>query len=131
MMLVSILSRGHSMHNIHKLSNLPNQKTINSIALLGHQFISKELEFDILLIQLEELIAESNFMIEHDNSAWMEKRGHDFINNPKLFAQAPLTYVCAFLSELFKNSEADEIESSVQPIVIYQALKRLQDFKLH
>ena len=119
------------MHNIHKLSNLPSQKTINSIALLGQKFTSQKIEFTNLLVELETLIDESNFMIEHDNSQWMAKRGRDFFNNPKLFVQAPLTYVCAFLSELFKNREADEIESEIPPLVLYQALRRLQDFKLH
>lgn len=119
------------MHNIHKLSNLPCQNTINSIALLGQQFTSKQLQFDHLLIQLEAIMNDSKFMIEQDNSIWMSKRGRDFFNNPKLFAQAPLTYVCAFLSELFKNFDAENIESRVNPAVLHQALKRLQDFKLH
>jgi hypothetical protein len=118
------------MQNIHKISNLPNQKTINSIALLGEKFTSQQLEFPHLLVQLEALIKESKFMRDHDNSLWMTKRGRDFFNNPKLFAQAPLTYVCAFLSELFKSREKEETLAEIPETVLQQALIRLQDFKL-
>jgi len=129
--MLVLLLKGHGMHNIHKISNLPNQHTINSIALLGHQFTSQKLQFDHLLVKLEALFVDSKFMVGRDNSLWMAKRGRDFFNNPNLFSQAPLTYVCAFLSELFKNTEIDEIELRVEPLVLFQALKRLQDFMLH
>ncbi|MCP4326333.1 MAG: hypothetical protein GY787_31750 [Alteromonadales bacterium] len=118
------------MYNIHKLSNLPSQCTINSIAFLGHEFTSQQLEFEQVVNKLKILFNDSKFMLGRDNSIWMNIRGHDFFNNPKLFAQAPLTYVCAFLSELFKSYEPEEIKSRVQPAVLYQALKRLQDFIL-
>jgi len=119
------------MQNIHKISNLPNQKTINSIALLGNKFLSQQIEFPHLIIQLEALIQESKFMLEHDNSLWMLKRGRDFFNNPKLFAQAPLTYICAFLSELFKNQQEGKMQLETSQPALHQALIRLQDFKLH
>ncbi len=70
-------------------------------------------------------------MKEHDNSVWMQRCGCDFFANPKLFVNAPLTYLCAFLGELFNNYEVKEIQEKVAAPVIEQALLRLNAFRLH
>ncbi|WP_022941291.1 hypothetical protein [Psychromonas hadalis] len=60
-------------------------------------------KFDVkkLLIFLKKTIFKYHFMIAQDNVEWVVKRGVDYFNNSKLFALAPLSYVCAFISEIF------------------------------
>ncbi len=93
------------MNNIHNLTILPKQQAINSVAALSQDFNSYSTDLSALLTKLKETILESKFMFGQNNSAWMSKRGRDFLANPKLFAYAPLTYICAFLGELFNNFE--------------------------
>ena len=67
-------------------------------------------------------------MTEQDNWQWALTRGIDYFEKPQLFAQAPLTYVCAFISEIFKNFEIEEIHRRLPKAVLQQALARLAFF---
>ncbi|MCG6200920.1 hypothetical protein [Psychromonas antarctica] len=119
------------MSNIHTTNILPNQKTINSLAALSATFKAKQSDTTALLTHLKETILETKFMDTHDDPIWMATCGCDFIANPKLFAVAPLTYICVFLGELFNNLEIDEIQERVSFQVIEQALLRLTAFKMN
>jgi len=118
------------MSNVHAISILPNQQSINSIAALSDEFYAKPFDLIVLLAHLKRAIKETEFMDSQDHSIWMATRGCDYIANPKLFAVAPLTYICAFLGELFNNFDIEEIQERIPPQVIEQALLRLNAFKL-
>ena len=118
------------MDNIHNLKILPEQQAINSVAALSREFHSDSLDLSTSLTKLKETITESRFMFGQNNAEWMLKRGTDFLANPKLFAYAPLTYICAFLGEIFNNSEINKIQEQIPHSVIQHALARLDDFKL-
>ncbi|WP_019613588.1 hypothetical protein [Psychromonas ossibalaenae] len=119
------------MTNIHKLAILPNQQSINLLAAFSNEFNSQHFDFTTVLSKLKKTILDSEFMNKHNNATWMATRGQDFLANPKLFASAPLTYICVFLGELFNNAEVAEIQEKISPNVIEHALKRLNDFKLN
>ncbi|MEG3754861.1 hypothetical protein [Psychromonas arctica] len=117
------------MSNIHQLNNLPKQATINLIASYKGDFESDYFDYHQLLEKLQSVILRGHFMDQEDNAAWMSHRGCDYLSNPKLFAHAPLTYLCAFLSETFKKNSLNDIEKTVAPAVFNAVLTRLNDFK--
>jgi len=117
------------MSNIHQLDNLPKQTTINLIASYRSDFGHKDFSYHQLLEKLQHIIIRHHFMDKEDNAAWMNHRGNDYLSNPKLFAHAPLTYLCAFLSETFKHNHLKQIEKKISPNVFEAILKRLNDFK--
>lgn len=119
------------MHNIHNIAILPKQQVINSMATFSHEFNVKTFNFSLFLKKLKQAFSDMSFMSGQNNALWMSKRGGDFLTNPKLFAVAPLTYICAFLSELFNHYKIDEIERDIPKNVIQHALLRLNDFKSH
>lgn len=119
------------MHNIHSLTILPKQHTINLIADISGDFSKPQINLQDLLIKLKKSIIDSQFMQGYSDAVWMAKRGADFLANPKLFAYAPLTYICVFLGELFNNFEIKEIQERIPKEVIHYALIRLNDFKIH
>lgn len=121
------------MGSIHNLTILPEQQVINSVAELRREFNSDSFHLPVFLTKLKETIIESEFISSQNNgdwmSNWMSKRGPDFLANPKLFACAPLTYICVFLREIFHNFEVKEIQEQIPQKVIEHALARLDDFK--
>lgn len=117
------------MNSVHNLRILPTQQAINSVAALSQEFNSESFNLSLFLIKLKETIIESEFMSGQNNALWMSKRGTDFLANPKLFACAPLTYICVFLGEVFHNAEVKEIQERIPLAVIQHALTRLDDFK--
>jgi len=117
------------MDNIHQLNTLPEQKTINLIASYSNDFERENFDYHQLLEKLNNAILLSHFMEQQDNSAWMSHRGNDYLANPKLFAHAPLTYLCAFLSEIFRHNKLNEIERNIEANTFKTVLKRLNDFK--
>ena len=119
------------MHNIHSTAILPKQQVINSMATFSQEFNTQPFNFSLFLNKLKQAFLDMSFMSGQNNTLWMSKRGKDFLANPKLFAVAPLTYICAFLSELFNRYEIDEIERDIPENVIQHALLRLNDFKSH
>lgn len=116
------------MNNVHNLRILPNQQAINSVAALSREFNSDAFNLSVFLIKLQETIIESEFMSGQDNAIWMSTRGNDFLANPKLFIYAPLTYICAFLGEIFHKFDIKEIQEQIPQPAIEQALARLNDF---
>ncbi len=117
------------MQDIHQLAILPNQKAINSVAALSKLFSANQFEFSTLLSMFKHAVLSSGFMSGQDNSEWMATRGCNYIANPKLFATAPLTYVCVFIGELFNKLELEEIQQRVSAAVIENVLLRLANFK--
>lgn len=117
------------MTNIHHLDTLPSQNTINLIASYSQEFDNKRFNYQQLLTKIHATIVCNHFMEQQDNARWMIHQGNDYINNPMLFRNAPLTYICAFLSELFKRGKVKDIEKKISPNIIKAALKRLTDFK--
>lgn len=117
------------MTNIHSLSILPKQASINSVASFSDEFSKKDFNYPTLLEKMGVVIAKNNFMKEQDNSNWVSTRGSDYLYNPKLFAYAPLTHVCAFLGEAFKAVDTDRVKKSCPANVLQHALTRLKDFK--
>ena len=67
-------------------------------------------------------------MNKHDNAKWMRNCGSDYLTNPKLFCHAPLTYICAFLGELFNSYELEQLEDKLTPQILKCALTRLDQF---
>ena len=116
------------MPHIHTLKFLPSREAINSISAFNDLLQNENVDFETLLIELKKSVFTNNFMIEQDNWQWLVTRGIDYFENSKLFAQAPLTYVCAFISEIFKNFEVEEINRRLPQAVLHQALARLAFF---
>ena len=119
------------MKTIHDLTIIPKQQVLNSVAAFDIKFDANSTELTVVLTKIKTTISESKFMQGQNHSVWMSTRGADFIANPKLFACAPLTYVCAFLGELFNNFDVEEIQKIASQEVIQQALVRLNEFQLH
>jgi hypothetical protein len=117
------------MCNIHALEIIPSQETIDSIAIYHIEFENESFDYNELLSKLKHVIHELNFMEKHDNAEWMQQRGSDYLTNPKLFAHVPLTYLCAFLGELFKTYELEELQEKLTPQILKCALTRLDHFK--
>lgn len=116
------------MQYIHSVKTLPSQQAIQSVSVYSNQFDQKDFDFQTLLISLKETIFRNSFMIESDHYLWASTRGRDYLDNPKLFAQAPLTHVCAFIGEIFKNFDIDEINRRLPSHVLQKALIRLNSF---
>lgn len=116
------------MTQIHSLKFLPEQSLINSIASYSDEFMAKDFNYFNVVEKLKATILNNNFMTEQDNWNWAKTRGSDYFHNPKLFALAPLTYVCAFLSEVFKNFDVEQINTLCPANVLQQALLRLKSF---
>lgn len=117
------------MSNIHAIEIIPSQASINSIAAYRTEFDSESIDYKALLAKLKNIIQELGFMKKHDNAQWMQHRGSDYLTNPKLFCNAPLTYLCAFLGELFNTYELEELQIKLTPQILKCALTRLEQFK--
>lgn len=117
------------MSNLHQLDILPEQSTINLIASYSAEFERDAFNYQQLLEKVNNTIRCNNFMDQEDNAIWMAYEGNDYLRNPHLFANAPLTYLCAFLSESFKHREVQDIEKEISPYILQAILKRLNDFK--
>lgn len=117
------------MTNIHCLTMLPEQSKINNVASVNQDFSKKDFKYLELLKKLKGVIVANNFLLDQDNSKWVKTRGCDYLHNPKLFAYAPLTHVCAFLSEICKHNDPDRIKLRYPEPVLRQALSRLNHFK--
>jgi hypothetical protein len=117
------------MHNIHALEIIPSQAVINSIAAYRTKLDNQSIDYKELLTELKNIIHELGFMEKHDNAQWMQKRGCDSLSNPKLFYNAPLTYICAFLGELFNTYEINDLQKKLTPQILECALTRLGQFK--
>lgn len=119
------------MTDIHDLHILPNQTSIDCIAIYRQEFDKKDLDYTLLLAQLKSSISTHCFMGKYDNSEWMRKRGADYLANPSLFEHAPLTYLCVFLAEIFKKYEQPELADKLTPQILKSALTRLSEFESH
>lgn len=117
------------MCNIHAIEIIPSQASIDLIAIYRAEFDKESLDYKELLGTLKNVIHELGFMEAHDNADWLQKRGTDYLSNPKLFCNAPLTYICAFLGELFNTYELEELEEKLTPQILECALTRLEKFK--
>lgn len=119
------------MADIHALHSLPSQAAINSIAIYRFEFDRNPFNYTLLLKKLQKTFTELNFMNTQDNAIWMRERGGDYLSNPKLFCQAPLTYLCAFLGEIFKQYDLPELQEKLTPRILKSALTRLAEFRLY
>jgi hypothetical protein len=117
------------MCNIHEIEMIPNQVTINSIAAYRSKFDEEPVDYIELLVKLKGIIHELGFMEKHDNAKWMQQYGNDYLSNPKLFNNAPLTYICAILGELFNTYDINELQKKLTPQILESALTRLAQFK--
>lgn len=118
------------MNNVYALHILPTQQAINSIASYHLEFEKEPLDYRTLLGKLKKAIYELDFICKHDNADWLRNRGSDFLANPKLFSQAPLTYLCAFLSEIFKKYDLSELQEKLSPAILKCLLTRLEEFRV-
>ncbi|MCP4321202.1 MAG: hypothetical protein GY951_11835 [Psychromonas sp.] len=116
------------MCNIHAVEIIPSQTAIDSIAFYQTEFDNESFDYNELLSKLKNVIHDLGFMKHHDNTEWMQKRGSDYLTNPKLFCNAPLTYICAFLGELFNKNELNELHEKLTPQILKCALTRLKQF---
>ncbi|WP_022941542.1 hypothetical protein [Psychromonas hadalis] len=116
------------MCNIHAIEIIPSQAAIDSIAIYRAEFDNESFDYQELLGKLKNVIHELGFMKKHDNAQWMQQRGGDYLTNPKLFCNAPLTHLCAFLGELFNKYELDELQEKLAPHILKCALTRLEQF---
>lgn len=117
------------MCNIHAMEIIPSQVAINSIAHYRDEFDNNDVDYPLLLANLKRAITEQAFMQNHDTSEWMQQRGVDYLSNPKLFCNAPLTHLCAFLGTLFNSYELDDLHDKLSPEILKCALTRLEQFK--
>lgn len=118
------------MDNLHALNTLPSQGAINSIATYRLEFEKESLDYKKLLSKLNKAISDLKFMYDHDNSDWLRNIGSDYLSNPTLFAQAPLTYLCVFLSEIFKKYDLPELQEKLSPTILESVLIRFEEFKI-
>lgn len=119
------------MQNIHSLKHLPSQHAIDLIADYHDELKTKKLNYQQLLGKLKKDLYRLGFMLNVDNTIWMETRGNDYLSNPKLFDNAPLTYICTVLSEVFKEDNLAELAEKLPAITLKKVLIRLNEFKLH
>ncbi|MEH6451718.1 MAG: hypothetical protein V7782_01640 [Psychromonas sp.] len=119
------------MSNIHSINGLPSQSAIDLIASYRAEFEKTTYDYALLLSKLKQDILKLEFMCQQDNQIWMMRRGRDYLDNPKLFNHAPLTYICVFLGEIFKEEDLNELEEKLTPEILENALIRLYEFKLH
>lgn len=119
------------MSDIHALNILPSQAAIDSIATYRLEFDKDPFNYTQLLRRLKKTFYELNFMYKYDNANWMREKGRDYLNNPKLFSHAPLTYLCIFLGEMFKTYDLQELQETMNPYILECALIRLQEFRLN
>ena len=99
--------------------------------LYHSEFDKKNIDYMTLLQKIETTMVELNFMRTHDNAQWMQQRGADYLTNPKLFKHAPLTYLCAFLAEIFKQYDVETLPNKLSPHTLKSLLSRLNEFKPH
>lgn len=116
------------MPKIHSLHILPEQSLIDSVASYGEEFSKESFNYCTVVNQINNLIKNNDFMTTQDHADWAKTRGKDYLYNPKLFVYAPLTYVCAFISELFKTFTVDKILAVCPEHVLHQALLRMKTF---
>jgi len=116
------------MCNIHAMEIIPSQASINSIATYRTEFDNESLNYNELLKNLRNTVHKLEFMNSHNTTEWMQKRGIDYFTNPKLFVNAPLTCLCAFLGELFNRYELEELQARLPPDILKSALTRLEQF---
>jgi len=119
------------MQNIHNLKHLPSQYAIDLIADYHNEFQQNNLNYQQLLGTLQKDLCRLGFMLNADNQIWMLTRGNDYLSNPRLFENAPLTYICTVLSEVFKENDLIELAEKLPASALKQALVRLNEFKLH
>lgn len=119
------------MSDVHALNILPSQAAIDSIATYRLAFDKDPFNYAQLLGNLQKTFYEHNFMCNYDNTHWMREKGRDYLNNPKLFSHAPLTYLCIFLGEMFKTYDLPELQETMTPHILECALIRLQEFRLN
>jgi len=119
------------MHNIHSLKHLPSQYAIDLIAAYHNEFQQNNINYQQLLGKLKKDLCRLGFMLNADNQIWMLTRGNDYLSNPRLFDNAPLTYICTVLSEVFKENDLTELAEKLPANALKQALVRLNEFKLH
>ncbi|MFO6425315.1 hypothetical protein [Motilimonas sp. KMU-193] len=118
------------MNDIHKLEILPGSQALASVA--AFQNLSSDLnDYRMQLVDLHQTMIKSGFTISVDAAEWVRERGRDYLHNPKLFENAPLTYVCTLLCELFKSRSIDDISKTISPATLNTMLARLNSFKLH
>ncbi|WP_019613063.1 hypothetical protein [Psychromonas ossibalaenae] len=118
------------MGKIYNISLLPNQQAISSVANLSHEFEQAHVNLNNSLFKLKQTISESGFMEDQDYRDWFYTHGCDYSANPKLFAQAPLNFTCAYLSEIFKRYKIEQISSDSSTTAIKRALLRLDTFRI-
>lgn len=119
------------MSNIHSVNGLPSQSAIDLIASFRAEFEDPSFDYPLILSKLKQEISSLQFMYQQDNQIWMMRRGKDYLDNPKLFSHAPLTYLCTFLGEVFKEEDLTQLEEKLSPVALENALIRLYEFKLH
>lgn len=119
------------MTNIHSLSDMPSQFAIDAIANYQYELEMDKLNYTNLLAKLKNDMDSLGFVFEDDNQIWMLRRGNDYLLNPKLFNHTPLTYICIFLTEVFKEKDIDKLAQKLPPATLQMALERLNEFKLH
>lgn len=116
------------MNNIHTLKFLPSTQVIQNVSAFSVPLANDNLDFEEILVSLKKIVFKHDFISKQDNSRWASLHGSDYLENPKLFAQAPLTYVWAFISEFFKRYEVEEISKRLPKAVLQKALSRLAVF---
>lgn len=126
-----IKSEAYKMQDIHSLNHLPSQYVIDSIANYQSELNKDHLDYKLVLKRFKRDLQRLGFTPESDNQIWMLRRGNDYLANPKLFEHAPLTYLCIFISEVFKEDNLDKLAEKLPATTFKQVLTRLYDFKLH
>ena len=119
------------MNDIHKLEILPGAQALASVAAYQNTLSSDLAHYRVQLAELHQTMKSTGFNVPVDAAEWVRERGRDYLHNPKLFENAPLTYVCTLLSELFKNKSIDDISRTIAPATLNTLLARLNSFKLH
>jgi len=119
------------MTNIHSLNDLPPQYAIDSIANYQCELKINKLNYTQLLSKLKKDMYSLGFVFEDDNQIWMLRRGNDYLLNPQLFNHIPLTYICIFLTEVFKENDLNKLAIKLPAATLKKALARLNEFKLH
>lgn len=119
------------MTNIHSLTDMPPQYAIDSIANYQYEIELNKQNYTNLLKKLKNDMYCLGFVFEDDNQIWMLRRGNDYLSNPKLFVHTPLTYICIFLTEVFKEKDLNRLATILPPATLQKALQRLNEFRLH
>lgn len=111
---------------LYQVEALPCQATLKDI----YQTIEAKPVENLAASELQRKVSEMQLSLSHFNpqavKSWFTATGTDYVYNPKLLANAPLTELCALLAHLLNS--IDKLRNKLHPQFRVAFLNRLKFF---